>query len=83
MIGDRFDSNGNISFHSLKIFFDQNLISVREYLLNNYTNYRNINDTHVREKSNLIRILNDNVPIHINFDVGPSSRNSQLKLCCK
>ena len=72
MIGDRFDSNGNISFHSLKILFDQDLTSVGEYLLNNYTNYININDTHVREKGNLIRIPNDNVPIHINFDVDPS-----------
>ena len=71
MIGDRFDSNGNISFHSLKIFFDQNLISVREYLLNNYTNYNDINNIHFKVKQNLIRTTNNNVPIHINFDIGP------------
>ena len=68
MIGDRIFSKGIILLHLLKRLFDQDLRLVKQLFLNNYTNYNNINDTHVRVNKKVIRIPYDNAPIHINFD---------------
>ena len=68
--GDRFFTKGIVTLHKFKRHFDPDLNIVKEHLLNKYSNYYNVDTTHIRVKENLILIQKDIGPIHFNFDVG-------------
>ena len=68
--GDRFFTKGIVTLHKLKLLFDSDLNLVKEHQLNKYSNYYNVDDTHIRVKENLILIQKDIGPIHFNFNVG-------------
>ena len=67
---DRFFTRGIVTLHNFKRLFDSDLNVVKEHLLNKYSNYYNVDTTHIRVKENLILIQKDIGPIHFNFDVG-------------
>ena len=68
--GNRFFPKGKVTLHTLSLLFDSDLKLVKEHLLNKYSNYNNVDNTHVRVKETLIRIQKDIERIHINFVVG-------------
>ena len=63
--GDRFFPRGIVTLHNFKCLFDSDLNVVKEHLLNKYSNYYDVDATHIRVKENLILIQKDIGPVHL------------------
>ena len=48
--GNGFFPRGKVTLHTLSHLFDSDLKLVKEHLLNKYSNYNNVDNTHVRVK---------------------------------
>ena len=66
--GERFTS-GIYSVNSFKNIFESDTRFVQEYLLNSFP----IHNGYIRVNENLITTLNDDAPVHVNYDVGNHS----------
>ena len=63
--GERF-TTGTISVKPFKHFFDSDTRLVQDCLLNSFP----IHNGYIRVNENLITTLNDDAPVHVNYDVG-------------